>query len=99
LAVTTATRSNRLPETPTIGEFVAGYEASDWVGFGAPRKIPADVIEALSRQIKMMVADPKMKELISELGGTVPSGDFGNRVATETAKWAKVVKFANIRAE
>jgi tripartite-type tricarboxylate transporter receptor subunit TctC len=99
LAVTTATRSDRLPETPTIGEFVPGYEASDWVGFGAPRKTPSDLIDALSRQINAMVADPKMKGLINELGGTVPSGDFGNRVSTETAKWAKVVKFAGIRAE
>jgi tripartite-type tricarboxylate transporter receptor subunit TctC len=99
LAVTTATRSDRLPETPTIGEFVPGYEASDWVGFGAPKKTPADVIEALSRQVNAMVADPRMKELISELGGTVPSGDFGNRVRAEMEKWAKVVKFAGIKPE
>jgi tripartite-type tricarboxylate transporter receptor subunit TctC len=99
LAVTTAMRSDRLPETPAIGEFVPGYEASDWVGFGAPSKTSSDVTDTLSRQIKTMVADPKVKKTISELGGTVPSGDFRNRVAAETAKWAKVVKFANIRAD
>jgi tripartite-type tricarboxylate transporter receptor subunit TctC len=77
----------------------AGHLHRDWVGFGAPRKTSSDVIDTLSRQINTMVADPKMKELISELGGTVLSGDFGNRVAAETAKWAMVVKFANIKAE
>jgi tripartite-type tricarboxylate transporter receptor subunit TctC len=99
LAVTTAMRSDQLPETPTIGDFVPSYEVSDWVGFGVPRNTPAEVVEKLTRQINAMVADLKMTERLSELGGTALLGDFGKVVAAETEKWGKVVKFAAIKPE
>jgi tripartite-type tricarboxylate transporter receptor subunit TctC len=99
LAVTTAMRSDQLPETPTIGDFVPSYEVSDWVGFGVPRNTPAEVVEKLTRQINAMVADLKMRERLTELGGTVLLGDFGKFVAEETEKWGKVVKFAALKPE
>jgi tripartite-type tricarboxylate transporter receptor subunit TctC len=98
-AVTTAMRSDQLPETPTIGDFVPSYEVSDWVGFGVPRNTPAEVVEKLTRQINAMVADLKMRERLTELGGTALLGDFGKVVAAETEKWGKVVKFAAIKPE
>jgi tripartite-type tricarboxylate transporter receptor subunit TctC len=102
LAVTSAFRSDALPEVPTIGEFVAGYEASTWYGVGAPRNTPADVIEKLNREINAALADNRMKSRFAELGGMPLPGspsDFGRLVADETEKWAKVVKFAGIKAE
>jgi tripartite-type tricarboxylate transporter receptor subunit TctC len=99
LAVTTAMRSDQLPETPTVGDFVPSYEISDWVGFGVPRNTPAEVVEKLTRQINAMVVDPKMTERFTELGGTVLLGDFGKFVAAETEKWGKVVKFAALKPE
>jgi tripartite-type tricarboxylate transporter receptor subunit TctC len=100
LAVTTAARSEVLPDVPTIGEFVPGYEASAWVGIGAPRNTPAEIIEKLNADINAGLTDPKLKARFAELGATVFVGspaDFGRFIADETEKWAKVVKFAGIK--
>jgi tripartite-type tricarboxylate transporter receptor subunit TctC len=102
LAVTTATRSEALPEVPTIAEFVPGYEASQWYGIGAPRNTPGDVIERLNRETNAVLADPKMKARLAELGAAPLTGspaDFGKLSAEETDKWAKVVKFAGLKAD
>ena len=100
LAVTTAERSEVLPDVPTIGEFVPGYEASAWVGIGAPRNTPAEIIEKLNADINAGLTDPKLKARFAELGATVFVGspaDFGRFIADETEKWAKVIKFAGIK--
>jgi tripartite-type tricarboxylate transporter receptor subunit TctC len=101
LAVTTANRSEALPDLPTVGEFVPGYEASAVWGIGAPRNTPAEIVEKLNKEINAGLADPKIKARL-ELGGTVLPGsptDFGKLIANETEKWAKVVKFANMKPE
>src|SRR5262245_25362582 len=102
LAVTTATRSDILPDVPTVGEFLPGYEASSWFGIGAPKATPAEIIEKLNKEINTGLADPKMKTRIAELGATVfasSSADFGKFIADETEKWGKVIKFAGIKPE
>jgi tripartite-type tricarboxylate transporter receptor subunit TctC len=102
LAVTTETRSDALPDIPTMGEFVHGYEASIWYGAGAPRKTSAEVIDRLNREINGGLADPKMRARLADLGATAISGspaDFGKLVADETEKWAKVIKSAGIKSE
>jgi tripartite-type tricarboxylate transporter receptor subunit TctC len=100
LAVTTAARSEVLPDIPTVSEFVPDYEASAWVGIGAPRNTPVEIIEKLNADINAGLADPKLKARFAELGATVSGGspaDFGRFIAGETEKWAKVVKFAGIK--
>jgi len=100
LAVTTATRSEVLPDVPTVGEFVPGYEVSSWQGIGAPRKTPAEIIEKLNREINVALADPKIKAQLADLGNTVIPGspaDFGNFIAAETEKWARVIKFSGAK--
>src|SRR6516165_4963253 len=100
LAVTTATRSEMLPDIPTVSEFLPGYETSQWFGLGAPKNTPAEIIEKLNREINAGLADPNIKERLADLGGTLLSGppaDFGKLIADETEKWAKVIKFAAIR--
>jgi tripartite-type tricarboxylate transporter receptor subunit TctC len=100
LAVTTAARSEALPNTPTVSEFLPGFEASTWLGVGAPKKTPAEIIDKLNKKINAALGDPKMKTRLAELGGTALSGspaDFGKLVGAETEKWAKVVKFAGIK--
>src|SRR5262245_11706701 len=102
LAVTTTTRSEALPDVPTVDEFVPGYEASAWFGVGAPKATPAEVVEKLNKEINAGLADPKMKARLADLGGTVLVGspaEFGTFIADETEKWAKVVKFAGIKPE
>jgi tripartite-type tricarboxylate transporter receptor subunit TctC len=102
LAVTTATRQPVLPDTPTVGEFVPGYEASGWVGIGAPRSTSADIVEKLNREVNTALADPKMKARLADLGNTVfPSSpaEFEKFIAGEIDKWAKVIKFAGIRPD
>lgn len=102
LSVTTAVRSDALPDIPAVGEFVAGYEASSWQGVGAPRNTPATIIDKLNREINAVIADPRMKARLAELGGTLLSGspaDFGKFIAGETEKWAKVIKTAHIKLE
>jgi tripartite-type tricarboxylate transporter receptor subunit TctC len=102
LAVTTATRADVLPEIPIMGDFVPGYEASAWLGFGAPKDTPAAIIGMLNREVNAGLADPAIKTRIADLGGTVLAispVEFGKLITDETEKWAKVVKFANIRPE
>jgi tripartite-type tricarboxylate transporter receptor subunit TctC len=102
LGVTTATRSDELPDVPSIGEFVPGYEASQWYGIGAPKSTPAEVIERLNRETNVVLADPKMKSRLAELGASVLSGspaDFGKLIVDETAKWAKVVKLSGAKPD
>jgi tripartite-type tricarboxylate transporter receptor subunit TctC len=102
LAVTTATRADVLPEIPIMGDFVPGYEASAWLGFGAPRDTPAAIIGMLNREVNAGLADPAIKTRIGDLGGTVLAispAEFGKLITDETEKWAKVVKFANIKPE
>jgi tripartite-type tricarboxylate transporter receptor subunit TctC len=100
MAVTTATRSEALPDVPTVGEFVPGYEASSWYGVGAPKTTPAEIIEKLNNEINEVLVEPKNQVLLGDLGGTVMLGspaDFGKFIADETEKWAKVIKFAGIK--
>jgi len=102
LAVTTATRSDALPDIPTVGDFVAGYEASSWQGVGARRKTPAAIIDKLNEEINAVIVEPKIKARLADLGGTILSGspaEFGKFIADETDKWAKVIKAANIKPE
>jgi tripartite-type tricarboxylate transporter receptor subunit TctC len=102
LAVTAATRSDALPDIPTVGEFLPGYEASTWYGVGAPKGTPAEIVEKLNKEINAGLADPTMKARLADLGGDVLAlspADFGKLIAEETAKWAKVVKFSGVKAE
>jgi len=102
LAVTTATRSDALPDVPTVGEFVQGYEASAWWGFGAPKNAPKEIIDKLNQEINAGLADLKIKTRLAELGGTALAGspdNFGRLIAQETEKWGKVVKFAGIKPD
>ena len=102
LAVTTAARSELLPDVPAIGEFVPGYEASAWQGVGVPNDTPAEIVDRLNREINAGLADPKLQARIAEQGA-VPMAmtpvEFGKFIAGETEKWAKVVKFAGVRAD
>ena len=102
LAVTTATRSEALPDIPTVGEFVPGYEASGWYGVGAPRNTAAEIVHMLNREINASLADPKMKAKLADLVGTpLPGspGDFAKLITDETEKWGKVIRAANIKPE
>jgi tripartite-type tricarboxylate transporter receptor subunit TctC len=102
LAVTTATRSDALPDVPTVDEFVPGYEASAWFGVGAPKATPAEIVEKLNKEINASLADAKMKARLAELGGDVLAlspADFGKFIADETEKWGKVIRAAGIKAE
>ena len=102
LAVTTATRSDALPDIPTVGEFAPGYEATQWYGIGAPKNTPAEIIEKLNKEINAGLADRKIKERLADLGGVpmpMSATEFGKFIADEIEKWAKVVKFANIKPE
>jgi tripartite-type tricarboxylate transporter receptor subunit TctC len=102
LAVTSATRSDVLPDVPSVGEFVPGYQASGWFGICAPGKTPADVITRLNQEINAGLADSKLKTRFADLGATVFAGspsDFARHIAEETEKWSKVVRTANIRAD
>jgi tripartite-type tricarboxylate transporter receptor subunit TctC len=100
LAVTTTTRSDA-PDVPTVGDFVAGYEASNWYGVGAPTGTPAEVIDKLNKEINAGLADPNIKARLADLGGDVLAllpAEFG-RLADETEKWGKVIRTANIKPE
>jgi tripartite-type tricarboxylate transporter receptor subunit TctC len=102
LAVTTATRAEALPDVPAVNEFVPGYEAGDWLGVGAPRNTPPEIIDRLNKEIAAALADPKIKARFADLGGTAmaltPAG-FGKLLADETEKWGKVIRAANIKPE
>jgi hypothetical protein len=102
LAVTTATRSDVLPNIPTLSEFVPGYETNDFFGVGAPKNTPIEIVDRLNKEINAALADPKIKARLADLGASVLSGspaDFGKLIADETEKWAKVIRAANIKVE
>jgi tripartite-type tricarboxylate transporter receptor subunit TctC len=102
LAVTTAARSDALPEVPTVGDFVPGFEASFWAGVGAPRNTPAEIIDKLNKEINAGLLDAKITARLRDLSGTVLAGspaDFGKLINDETEKWAKVIRAANIKPE
>jgi tripartite-type tricarboxylate transporter receptor subunit TctC len=102
LAITSATRSEALPDVPTVSESVPGYEASFWYGVGAPKATPAEIVEKLNKEVNAALADPKMKARFAELGATAlpgPPADLSKMIDEETEKWGKVIKFAGIKAE
>ena len=102
LAVTTTARSEALPDVPSVGEFLPGFEASSWYGMGAPKNTPAEIVEKLNKEVNAALADPKMKARLADLGGIAIAGapaDFGKLIADETEKWGKVVRAANIKAD
>ena len=98
--MTTATRSEALPEVPTVGEFLPGYEASIWYGVGVPKKTPTEIVEKLNKEINAALADPKLKARFAELGAEpmmMTPAEFEKFVVAETEKWAKVIRAANIK--
>jgi tripartite-type tricarboxylate transporter receptor subunit TctC len=102
LAVTAATRSDDLPDIPTVGEFVPGYEASQWYGVGVPKNTPVEIVNKLNKEINAGLANPKLRAQLADLGGRVLPGsaaDFGKLIAEETEKWAKVVKFSGAKPD
>jgi tripartite-type tricarboxylate transporter receptor subunit TctC len=102
LAVTTVERSESLPDVPTVGDFVSGYDTSTWLGLGLPRNPPTEIVDKLNKEINAGLADPKIKARFAELGGTVLPGshaDFRKLIVEETEKWAKVIRAAQIKAE
>jgi tripartite-type tricarboxylate transporter receptor subunit TctC len=102
LAVTTAKRSEALPDIPTVGDFLPGFEAGVWFGVGAPKNTPVEIIDKLNKEINAGLADPKIKERLAQLGGNGLAGspdDFGKFIADETEKWAKVIRAAHIKPE
>jgi tripartite-type tricarboxylate transporter receptor subunit TctC len=102
LAVSTATRSVVLPDLPTVGDFVAGYEASSIYGLGAPKNTPVDIVDRLNQEINAALADAKIRTRLADLGSTVLVGshaDYGRLLADETEKWAKVVKFSGAKPD
>jgi tripartite-type tricarboxylate transporter receptor subunit TctC len=102
LAVTTTARSEALPDIPTFGDFLPGYEASQWYGVGAPKNTPTEIIDRLNKEVNAGLADPKFKAQLADLGGTVlagPPADFGKLIADETEKWGKVVTSVGIKPQ
>ena len=102
LAVTTATRSAVLPDLPTIGDYLPGYEASSWYGLGTPKGTPVEIIEKLNKEVNAILAEPKIKARFADISATVLPGtpaDFGKHLADETEKWGKVVRFAGAKPD
>jgi tripartite-type tricarboxylate transporter receptor subunit TctC len=102
LAVTTATHVELLPDVPTVGEFLPGFEAMTWFGVGAPKRTPAEIVVRLNKEINAVLADPKMKTRLADLGAEVLAGspaDFAKLIADETEKWGKVIRAAHIKVE
>jgi len=102
LAVTGTTRSDLLPDVPTVADFIPGYEASAWYGLGAPRGTPPEVIDKLNKTVNQILADPAVKKRFADMGATLISttpADFGKLMADETEKWGKVVKFSGAKPD
>jgi tripartite-type tricarboxylate transporter receptor subunit TctC len=102
LAVASATRSEVLPDIPTMSDFIPGFEASYWIGLGAPKNTPTETITKLNEEINAALADPKIKARLADVGGTVLAGspaEFAKLIADETEKWGKVIRAANIKPE
>jgi tripartite-type tricarboxylate transporter receptor subunit TctC len=102
LAVTTTSRSEALPDIPSVSDFVSGYEASAWQGVGAPRNTSSEIVEKLNTEINASLADPKMRARLADLGGIAfrsTPGEFGKLIAEDTDKWGKVIRATNIKAE
>jgi tripartite-type tricarboxylate transporter receptor subunit TctC len=102
LAVSTTSRLDSLPDIPTVGDFVPGFETSAWGGIGAPRDTPAEIINKLNREINAGLVDPKMNARLADLGGLVlplSPAEYGRRIAEETEKWGKVIKFSGAKAD
>ena len=102
LAVTSAQRSEALPDVPAVGEFVPGFEASTWQGIGAPKNTPAEIVGKLNREINVALADPKIKARLANLGSApapMSPADFEKIMVAETAKWAKVINEADIKLQ
>src|SRR6185295_15500264 len=102
LAVTSASRSQALPDVPTVAEFVPGCDATTWYGLGAPRNTPAEIIDTLNKAVNAALADPKMRARLAEFAGTTLPGsptDLARFIAHETEKWAKLIRVAGIKPE
>jgi tripartite-type tricarboxylate transporter receptor subunit TctC len=102
LAVTTATRSDALPDVPTVDEFVPGYEASAWFGVGAPKNTPTEIVDKLNKEVNAGLADPKIAARLADLGATAFTGspaELDKIVVEQTEKWGRVIRAANIKAE
>jgi tripartite-type tricarboxylate transporter receptor subunit TctC len=102
LAVTSAARVTVLPDVPTVGEFVPGYEASSWQGIGAPKNTPAEIVDKLNKEVNTALGDPTTNERLADLGGVpmpMTPAAFGKLIADETEKWAKVVKFSGAKPD
>jgi len=102
LAVSSAARLQALPDIPTVGDFVPGFETSAWAGVGAPKDTPGEIINTLNREINAALADPAVQARINDLGGLVLSlspSAYASLITQETDKWAKVIKFSGARAE
>jgi len=100
LAVSATTRLDELPDIPTVGDFVPGFETSAWGGVGAPKDTPTEIIDMLNREINAALADPKLKARFADLGGKVlplSPAEYGKRIAEETEKWGKVIKFSGAK--
>jgi tripartite-type tricarboxylate transporter receptor subunit TctC len=102
LAVTGATRWEGLPDIPTVGDFISGYEASSIFGLGVPKKTPVEIIDRLNKEVNAGLDDPQLKARLIDLGGTLLAGspaEFGKLIADDTEKWGKVIRAANIKAQ
>ena len=102
VAVTAATRSDVLPDLPTVGSIVAGYDATTWFGIGAPKDMPSEIVDKLNKEINVALANPKINAQLADLGGTsltLSPAEFGKLIADDTEKWAKVIRAANIKPE
>ena len=102
VAVTAATRSDMLPDLPTMNSIVTGYDATTWFGIGAPKDMPSEIVDKLNKEINVALANPKIKAQLADLGGislTLSPAEFGKLIADDTEKWGKVIRAANIKPE